>query len=77
MRIDTSCFKAVIKGHKLQGDRVVIERAIASQKNHLPPDTAIEEEKGRCLLIICQKVLGEFKDVGTQNGTKDENHSEA
>jgi hypothetical protein len=58
-------------------DRVVIERAIASQKNHLPPDTAIEEEKGRCLLIICQKVLGEFKDVGTQNGTKDENHSEA
>ena len=41
-------------------DRAVIERALQAQQKDMPPDTAIEEEKGRCLTIMCQKLLGEF-----------------
>lgn len=43
-------------------DRAIIERALTGQQKHLAPDTAIEEEKGACLVILCQKVLGEFKE---------------
>lgn len=47
-------------------DRAIIERAMGAQRPDLPPDTATEEEKGRCLVIMCQKILGEFVP-GTAN----------
>lgn len=43
-------------------DRAIIDRALTAQQKHLGPDTMIEEEKGKCLVILCQKFLGEFKE---------------
>jgi hypothetical protein len=47
-------------------DRALIEKALSQQQKHLSPDTAIEEEKGKCLVILCQKVLGEFVEETQQ-----------
>jgi len=43
-------------------DRVIIERALSAQDKHLGPEVDISEVKGKQLLIICQKILGEFKE---------------